>query len=159
MNLSAAPKRAPKRALAALALSIVGLAACGDDPTERSESNYCTQVGNHLSDLNSPVLTAPADIDRVIDSWRTVAKSAPLAVEAEWNTMVNNLETAATVDPNDPASMQRVADSARSSEPAANLILTYTRQKCGADIATATPTNTTVTAAEPLETTTSTSQP
>lgn len=139
MNLPAAPTRA----WAAVALSIaVGLAACGDDPTERSESNYCTQVGNHLTDLNAPVLGVPADIDRVIESWRTVARSAPLAIEAEWDTMVNNLETAATVEPNDPASMQRVADTARRSEPAANLIITYTQQKCGADIVSATPTAT-----------------
>jgi hypothetical protein len=155
MRFSATPKRA---LVAATVGCAVALAACGDDPTERSESNYCTEVGNHLSDLNSPALAVPADIDRVIASWRTVARSAPLAIEAEWNTMVSNLETAATVDPNDPVSMQRVADSARSSEPAANLILTYTQQKCGADITTATPATTTVTtaaAAEPQATATS----
>jgi hypothetical protein len=134
---------APTRALAALALTIAaGFTACGDDPQQRSESNYCAQVNTHLADLSAPVLAVPADIDRVLDAWRTVARSAPLAIEAEWDTMVNNVETASTVDPNDPASMQRVADTARRSEPAANLVITYTRQKCGADIAAGAPATT-----------------
>ena len=120
-------------ALALTALPL-GLVACGDDTKQRSEANYCTQVGNHLTDLNSPAITNDADIDRVLSSWRTVARSAPLAIEAEWDTMVANLETAVTVDPNDPASMQRVADTARSSEPAANRVIAYTEQRCGAVI-------------------------
>lgn len=156
MNLSAAPTRA----LAALALSIAGLAACGDDPQQRSESNYCAQVNTYLADLSAPVLAVPADIDRVLDAWRAVARSAPLAIEAEWNTMVNNVETASTVDPNDPASMQRVADTARRSEPAANLVITYTRQKCGADIAAGAPAPTTPAAeTTAVETTQPSTQP
>jgi hypothetical protein len=142
-------------ALVAAALPL-GLAACGDDPNQRSEANYCTQVGNHLTDLNSPTITGDADIDRVLNSWRTVARSAPLAIEAEWDTMVVNLETAVTVDPNDPASMQRVADTARSSEPAANRVIAYTQQKCGAVIGNvaATPVTSSTTADTTTATTT-----
>lgn len=140
-------------ALAAAALQL-GLVACGDDANQRSEANYCTQVGNHLTDLNSPTITGDADIDRVLKAWRTVARSAPLAIEAEWDTMMENLETAITVDPNDPASMQQVADTARSSEPAANRVIAYTQQKCGAVIGNvaATPA-TTGTTTPPAETT------
>jgi len=135
MNFPAAPRRAAAAA-ATLAVGLaVSLSACGGDPQQRSESNYCVQVNANLADLNSPVLTLPTDIDRVIAAWRAVARSAPLAIEAEWDTMVNNLETASTVDPADAASMQRVADTARRSEPAANLVITYTQQKCGAVIA------------------------
>ena len=126
-------------ALALTALPL-GLVACGGDAKQRTEANYCTQVGNHLTDLNSPAITEDADIDRVLSSWRTVARSAPLAIEAEWDTMVANLETAVTVDPNDPTSMQRVADTARSSEPAANRVITYTEQRCGAIIGNVAPT-------------------
>ena len=128
-------------ALALTALPL-GLVACGDDAQQRTEANYCTQVGNHLTDLNSPAITEDADIDRVLSSWRTVARSAPLAIEAEWDTMVANLETAVTVDPNDPTSMQRVADTARSSELAANRVITYTEQRCGAVIGNVAPTPT-----------------
>ena len=67
--------------------------------------------------------------------------------------MVANIETAGTVDPNDPASMQRVADTARASEQAANRVIVYTQETCGVLIGNVTPTATTVTPA-PAETTT-----
>jgi hypothetical protein len=137
MKSSAA--RTTTLAAAFVALSCGVLAGCGDDPDQRSETNYCTQVGNHLSDLNSPAITSDSDVDRVLGAWRTVAKSAPIAVQAEWETMVANIETAITVDPNDPASMQLVADTARESEPAANRVISYTQQRCGALIGSVAP--------------------
>ena len=129
---------------AALVALAFGTVACGGDADQRSESNYCTQVGNHLADLNSPAITADGDIDRVVEAWRTVSESAPIAVQAEWESMVANLETAITVDPNDPASMQLVADTARKSEPAANRVISYTQQRCGALIGSVAPTPTTL---------------
>lgn len=139
MNRSAAHLIATAAAVLPLTL-----AACGDDPDQRSESNYCTQVGNHLTELNSPTIAQPGDIDRVVDAWRAVAQSAPLAIEAEWDVMMNNLETAVTVDPADPASMQEVADTARESEQAANRVISYTQQRCGALIGSVAPTATTL---------------
>jgi len=131
------------RILAVLAALLpLGAAACSDDAAQRSEANYCTQVGNHLADLNAPSLATGDDIDRVVDAWRAVAQSAPLAIEEEWNTMVANIETASTVDPSDADSMQLVADSARSSEPAANRVIAYTQQRCGALIGSVAPTPT-----------------
>mgnify|MGYP003378518320 CR=1 FL=1 len=131
------------RILAVLAAMLpLGAAACSDDAAQRSEANYCTQVGNHLADLNAPSLATGDDIERVVDAWRAVAQSAPLAIEEEWNTMVANIETASTVDPNDADSMQLVADSARSSEPAANRVIAYTQQRCGALIGSVAPTPT-----------------
>lgn len=131
-------------AAALLALTLGAVSACGDDADQRSETNYCAQVGNHLIDLNSPTITEDGDIDRVVGAWRTVSKSAPIAVQAEWETMVANLETAITVDPNDPVSMQLVADTARKSEPAANRVISYTQQRCGALIGSVAPTPTTL---------------
>lgn len=140
--------RSPAARTTTLAAALVALAfgtvACGGDADQRSESNYCTQVGNHLTDLNSPAITADGDIDRVVAAWRTVSEAAPIAVQAEWESMVANLETAITVDPNDPASMQLVADTARKSEPAANRVISYTQQRCGALIGSVAPTSTTL---------------
>jgi hypothetical protein len=132
----------------AIGLALV-LGACGSDTDARSEANYCTQVGNHLADLGSTDITDGADVDRVVRAWRAVAGSAPLAIEAEWDTMLANLETAITVDPTDQASMQRVADTARASEPAANRVIAYTQQRCNALIGSVAPTATTVVTAPP----------
>ncbi len=147
--------RIPTLAAALLALALGAVSGCGDNADQRSEANYCTQVGNHLADLNSPNIAADGDVDRVLDSWRSVSKSAPIAVQAEWEVMVANLETAITVDPNDTASMQLVADTARRSEPAANRVISYTQQRCGALIGSVAPTPTTVVTPAPDTTSTS----
>lgn len=144
MPTSLARPRSRRASVAAAVGSLCGLTAlaivvgsCGDDPMQRTEERYCTEVGNHLAQLSSPVLATTADVDAALEAWRTVSRSAPVAVQAEWETVVAAMETAAAVDPNDPASLQRAADQARQSEPAANLILTYTLSKCGAAIGAA----------------------
>jgi len=120
---------------AALCLS-GALMACNDDAPTRTEGNYCSEVSTHLADLSSPVIATPADIDRVLASWRAVAATAPLAVQQEWNIVVISMETAAAVDPDDPASVQHVADTARASERASNRVISYTLERCGTQIGT-----------------------
>jgi len=134
----------------AITLATVLLAACGD-ADQRSESNYCTQVGEHLADIGSPSIATQDDINRTVSAWRKVAASAPIAVEREWKAMVVNIETAATVNPNDPASMQKVADTARASEQAANRVIDYTLKKCGVTIGGVAPVVTTTVPAATTE--------
>ncbi len=117
-----------------LAAAAAGLVACSTDPARRTEANYCAEVNERLADLSSPVLATQADIDRVVGAWRAVASVAPLAIQDEWSAMVNNIVTAATVDPADPASVQRVADTARQTEPAADRVIVYTQTTCGVTI-------------------------
>lgn len=137
-----APHR--RRLVVAIALAAtVALAACGDDAPERTEGAYCTEVGNRLTDLNSPVIATADDVEAVLASWREVAARAPLAVEDDWAVVIANMETAATVDPNDPESVQQMADAARQGEPAATRVIAYTYQLCGATIGGVTPVTTT----------------
>jgi hypothetical protein len=126
-------------ALFAFPAIAVALAGCGDTGNPRSEGRYCTEVGDHLAALNTPTIATPADIESVLAEWRTVARSAPIAIQSEWDTMMAAMETAATVDPTDDASVQLVADTARASEPAANRVIDYTFTKCNATIGDVTP--------------------
>ncbi|HAP74783.1 MAG TPA: hypothetical protein DCR14_01715 [Acidimicrobiaceae bacterium] len=128
--------------LATLAIALVAT-ACSDDDAQRSDGAYCTEVGNRLADLNTPALATDDDIERVLDSWRAVAAAAPLAVQPDWEVVVDNMETAATVDPNDPESVQRMADAARAGEPAATRVISYTYERCSVLIGTETPVTTT----------------
>lgn len=116
--------------------AIVGAGACSDSD-QRSESAYCGQVAQYLEELNSPVITTSSDIGIVLTAWRSVAAAAPVAIEPEWNTLVDAMETAITVDPEDPESMQEVADTARASEPAAKRVVAYTQERCGLTIGVA----------------------
>lgn len=123
----------PRTPLLVVALAVSTVAAgCGGDTPERSEGVYCTVVGDHLDALNHPVLATAGDITAVISTWRDVSAHAPLAVQAEWEVLVNSLATAETVDPADPASVQKVADTARAAEPAATRVVDYTQRLCGA---------------------------
>jgi hypothetical protein len=139
--------RPPLFTTAALAaVAMVGLAACGNDTPDRSEGNYCAQVSQHLAELNKPTIATQADIEATLKVWQGIADAAPLAVQAEWATMVANVATAGSVDPNDPASVQKVADSARASQPSADRVIDYTYRKCKVLIGKVKPVNTTTTA-------------
>jgi hypothetical protein len=129
----------PMKLVLVLLPAALAFTACGDDAVERSEGRYCTEVGDHLTALNAPTLATQADIDAMVDEWRTVAGAAPIAIQSEWDTMIGALETAITVDANDPVSIQLVADTARSSEPAANRVIDYTFTKCSATIGAVAP--------------------
>lgn len=133
-------------ALFAFSALAIGLTACGSGD-DRSAGRYCTAVGDHLADLNAPTLATQADIDTLLATWRSVARTAPLQVESEWNAVVANLETANTVDPADKASVQKAADTARATEKAASRIISYTYSVCGATIGPTKPTKTTTTTA------------
>ena len=119
--------------IAAFTATGISVAACSEG-TERSEAAYCGQIAAHLADLNSPSISTSSDIGRVLSAWRAVAAAAPVAVDTEWATMVESIETAITVDPNDPESLQKVADTARASEPAAKHVVSYTQERCGITI-------------------------
>jgi hypothetical protein len=124
------------------AVALLVLAAC-TSKSDRSETAYCTAVGANLEQLNSPVIATANDIEVTITMYRRVARAAPLAIEPEWEVIVGNLETAATVNAADPASVQLAADTAREAQPAATRISTYTAARCGlqigAPVATTTP--------------------
>lgn len=125
-------------AVAVLLISAAGLVACADDQ-ERTEGRYCTEVGNHLAELNTPTLTDAADVAAMLDAWRTVAEAAPLAVQPEWDRLMAAMETASTVDPSNADAMQRIADAARANEPSANKVIDYTFTLCGVRIGEGSP--------------------
>jgi len=133
-------------------MSAIGIAAaiaaivpaCGSTPDKGAA--YCINIKANLVALESPAIATAADIEATLGLYRSITAAAPLSVQPEWQTVVDNLETAATVDPKDPDSMQRAADTARRSESAATRIQQYTQQNCGVDIGTPPPTTNPVTA-------------
>ena len=48
------------------------------------------------------------EIDDYVDLYRRIGEVAPLAIEPDWAALVLNFETAGTVEPDDPDSVQRV---------------------------------------------------
>ena len=128
------------RTVVLIAVAACAVAACASDDPPATDGQYCATVSASLDQLNAPAIADSAGIDQTAQLYRTITSIAPLAVQKEWQTMTSNVEAAATVDPNDPASVQRVADMARSSQHAAASISDYTSKVCGLTIGTPTTT-------------------
>ncbi len=114
-----------------VAVSCCALAACSSDNAPATDGQYCATVSANLEQLNAPAIVDSAGIEATAELYRSITSIAPLAVQKEWETMTSNIGVAATVDPNDAAALQRVADTARSSQHAASSISDYTSKLCG----------------------------
>jgi hypothetical protein len=108
-----------------------GVAACGSDTPPATDGQYCATVSASLDQLNAPAIADEAGIEATSELYRSITSIAPLAVQKEWETMTSNVEAAAAIDANDPASVQKIADMARSSQQAASSITDYTSKLCG----------------------------
>jgi hypothetical protein len=123
-----------------VAVTGCAISGCASDEPPATSGQYCATISANLDQLNAPAIVDAAGIEATSKLYRTITSIAPLAVQKEWETMAANIETAATVDPNDPTSVQHVADSARSSQHAATAISDYTSKVCGVTIGTPTTT-------------------
>ena len=105
--------------------------ACSSDTPPATDGQYCATVSASLAQLTAPAIVDSAGIEATSGLYRSITSIAPLAIQKEWETMTSNIDVAATVDPSDPASVQKVADMARSSQNAAFAISDYTSKLCG----------------------------
>jgi hypothetical protein len=124
----------------AAAVSCCVVTACASDAPPATDGQYCATVSASLDQLTAPAIADTVGVEATSKLYRSITSIAPLAVQKEWETMTSNVEAAATVDPNDPASAQKVADMARSSQHAASAIIDYTSKVCGVALAAATTT-------------------
>ena len=123
-----------------IALACGVLAACSSDTPPATDAQYCAAITANLTQLNAPSIVDAAGIEATSTLYRSITAIAPLAVQKEWETMTSNVAAAATLDPSDPAAVQRIADMARSSQHAATAIADYTTKICGVTLATPTTT-------------------
>ena len=124
----------------AAAVTCCAVTACASDAPPATDGQYCATVSASLDQLTAPAIADPVGVEATSKLYRSITAIAPLAVQKEWETMTSNVEAAATVDPNDPTSAQKVADMARSSQHAASAIVDYTSKVCGVTLAVTTTT-------------------
>jgi hypothetical protein len=140
--------RTPLRKFAGLAMigatAVLGtgiVAACSDEP-QRTEAAYCDRVRAELTSLAGPVVATGADVDALLDTYRSIETVAPAAVQPEWERVVEVLETVSTVVPSDPVSLAAANEAALAGQPAYSAIQLYTQRTCEVAIGTPpTPTN------------------
>jgi hypothetical protein len=104
------------------------VAGCGEAPA--TTAGYCQVVTANLSTLQSPIIATSDDVGDTIGLYEQIARSAPLSVAQEWEVLAESLRTASTVDPTSPESLQLAADTARRAAPAAERVVTMTKEMC-----------------------------
>jgi hypothetical protein len=115
-------------ALAALLLGCGGGGSAGD--AER----FCGEVKANTRTIVRPRLRTIADIDTLLALYRDLGELAPLAIDADWDALVLNYETASTVAPSDPESVQRAVARAYATERSAVAVHDWLIANCAVDI-------------------------
>ena len=110
------------------------LLGCGGGGSAGDAERFCGEVQANTRALVRPRLRAPEDIDTLLALYRELGELAPLAIETEWDALILNYETASTVAPADPASVQRVAARAYATERSAVAVHDWLVANCAVDI-------------------------
>lgn len=130
-------RRRARRALGAVAVAAVGALtpACGDEqPGAGDPERFCGEIAADVDAIVAPSLLDETDLDDLLDRYRRLGELAPLAIEDDWAALVVNFETASTVVPSDPASVQRAVAQAYATERSAVAVRTWLLRNCAVDI-------------------------
>ena len=126
--------RPPIRSLLAAVAATALLIGCSSGEQSGDAERFCGEVKAHTRAIVRPRLRNAADIDTLLALYRDLGDLAPLAIEADWDALVLNYETASTVVPGDPESMQRVAARAYATERSAVAVHDWLVANCAVDI-------------------------
>ncbi len=119
-----------RRLLAGMAL-VAALAGC--NRAAGDQARFCADVESN----REAIVTAPAtanEIDDFIGLYKRIGESAPLAIDDQWDALIHNYETASTVEPGDPESVQRVVALALRTERSALAVRDWLLANCEVDI-------------------------
>lgn len=120
---------------ALVALAPLVAASCGSDDEPQGDAvRFCAEAAEHRDTIIDPPIVDEAGLEATLDFYRAMGDLAPLAIAAEWNQLVVNLETASSLVPGDPDSEQLVAATAYATEPAAYAVTVWLRRNCGVEI-------------------------
>ena len=133
----------PTRVAAAVALvAALGLAAC--DKGSRADQ-FCAKLQKDQQQL-STVPSQPDQLEAYVNRYRQLAKVVPLAIDDEWHTVTDLMQSVASDDLSDPDAADKLRDEAVAATKAVDTVRTYARQTCGVDLTLGgTPTTTTTT--------------
>lgn len=108
------------------------MASCGDDGPGDT-ARFCSEVQEHLPTLTARPETL-ADVDAFVALYRDIGDVAPLSIEAHWEALTRNYETASTVDPSDPASLEAARAQAFATEESAVAVRDFLLTQCNVDM-------------------------
>jgi hypothetical protein len=123
------------RSVAVVITSLLLVPACTrSDEVQSDAERFCGEAVAQRDTIVAPPLSSEAELQATLDFYRLMGKLAPVAIAEDWNILVVNLETAASLVPGDPESEQLVAKTAYASEPSAFRVMRWLRANCGLEI-------------------------
>lgn len=120
-----------RRRTLALCAGATLFGACGD--AGGSSAEFCADIRTHREAILAPPPNA-AEIDDFVELHRDIGGAAPLAIEQEWGDLVVNYETASTVEPGDPESVQRVVETAVRTEESVTAVQQWVAVNCEVEL-------------------------
>jgi hypothetical protein len=126
--------RTVRELVASLAVASAALlTACGSGNPGDAE-RFCGEVQANTRGIVKPRVQSAEDIDALLTLYRDLGDLAPLSIDADWDALILNYETASTVVPTDPESVQRVAARAYATEQSAVAVHDWLLENCNVDI-------------------------
>jgi hypothetical protein len=126
--------RPPLRTVLAAVAAAAVLVGCGSGERSGDAERFCGEVKAHTRAIVRPRMRNAADVESLLALYRDLGDLAPLAIEADWDALTLNYETASTVVPGDPESMQRVAARAYATEQSAVAVHDWLIANCAVNI-------------------------
>lgn len=125
---------AARLAVVGAAVAAIAVTACERGGTAGDEAAFCEDAIANADAIVRPVIDTPDDVEAVLQIHRDLGDEAPLDIEEHWTALVVNLETAATVNPSDEASVQRALARAYATEESAYEVRTWLLEHCDLDL-------------------------
>jgi hypothetical protein len=112
----------------ALALSLTACSSSGD-----RAGRFCAEVREDPAALTSGV-KATGDVGKVVERFRTLERTAPLAIEDDWARLTELVELAAAIEPGDTTARTRLVTAAYEADQSVQAVVTWVRGVCGVDL-------------------------
>ncbi len=117
--------------VAALATTAVG---CGGSSNGPDAERFCGEIAADPAAVVAPSLDSADALADTLDHYRLLGDLAPIGIASEWQVLIDTVETATTVVPEDPDSMQRLVADAFAMERSAVEVHDWVLSNCGVDL-------------------------
>jgi len=115
------------------ALVAIGVLTAGCGGETGDTATFCGEVKAHAAELVSSPKTL-SEVDDFIGIYERIDRVAPLEIQPHWQVLLLNYETANTVDPAKPESVQKALRQAYESEKSAVKVHDFLLSHCNVDL-------------------------
>lgn len=123
---------APGAAVAVIAMgAMVGCGGSGETP---DAERFCGEIAADPAAVVAPSLDSAEALSETLGHYRMLDALAPIGIADDWQVLIDTVETATTVVPEDPDSMQRLVAEAFAMERSAVAVHAWVLANCGVDL-------------------------